>query len=83
VRPLPVYLAGGLRPENVEEAVQHVRPAGVDVNSGVEDESGRKDGQKMRDFVARARAGPQRVRTTTEGSVGDSTPRRGLPGTQG
>ena len=57
VTPLPVYLAGGLRPENVGEAVARVRPAGVDVNSGVEDASGRKDAQKMREFVARARAG--------------------------
>jgi phosphoribosylanthranilate isomerase len=57
VAPLPVYLAGGLRPGNVAEAVARVRPAGVDVNSGVEDESGRKDPAKMREFVARARAG--------------------------
>jgi len=65
VTPLPVYLAGGLRPENVGEAVARVRPAGVDVNSGVEDASGRKDAQKMREFVARARAGLQRLRSAT------------------
>jgi phosphoribosylanthranilate isomerase len=57
VAPLPVYLAGGLRPENVAEAVARVRPAGVDVNSGVEDANGRKDAERMRDFVACARAG--------------------------
>jgi phosphoribosylanthranilate isomerase len=56
VAPLPVYLAGGLRPENVAEAIARVRPAGVDVNSGVEDASGHKDPARMRDFVARARA---------------------------
>ena len=57
VAPVPIYLAGGLRPENVAEAVARVRPAGVDVNSGVEDASGRKDTAKMRAFVDRARAG--------------------------
>jgi phosphoribosylanthranilate isomerase len=57
VAPLPVYLAGGLRPENVVEAIGRVRPAGVDVNSGVEDASGWKDVAKMRAFVACARAG--------------------------
>ena len=56
VAPLPVYLAGGLRPENVAEVVARVRPAGVDVNSGVEDTNGRKDTAKMRAFVARAGA---------------------------
>ena len=34
-----------------------MRPAGVDVNSGVEDANGRKDLERMRAFVGRARAG--------------------------
>jgi phosphoribosylanthranilate isomerase len=62
VAPLPVYLAGGLRPENVAEAVARVRPAGVDVNSGVEGANGRKEEQRMRAFVAHASAGLQQGR---------------------
>ena len=83
VAPLPVYLAGGLRPENVGEAIARVRPAGVDVNSGVEDASGRKDGQRMCEFVARARAGLQRVHSATEGPVHGSAPPRDLRGPRG
>ena len=63
VAPVPVHLAGGLTPENVAKAIARVRPAGVDVNSGVEDAKGRKDTAKMRAFVDHARAGLQQVRT--------------------
>jgi phosphoribosylanthranilate isomerase len=54
--PVPVYLAGGLRAGNVREAIEAVRPAGVDVNSGVEDATGAKDPMAMRDFLRAARA---------------------------
>jgi phosphoribosylanthranilate isomerase len=51
-----LVLAGGLAPENVEEAIARVRPFGVDVSSGVEERPGRKDPARIADFVARARA---------------------------
>ena len=48
--------AGGLRPENVAEAIGILRPWGVDVASGVEAAPGRKDPERVREFVRRARA---------------------------
>jgi len=57
VSPHPVILAGGLNPDNVKRAVAEVRPAGVDVHTGVEDRQGRKDRRKVEQFVREAEAG--------------------------
>lgn len=53
--PLPIFLAGGLTPGNVAEAIRRVRPFGVDVASGVETSPGRKDPARVLRFVREAR----------------------------
>ena len=49
--PVPVFLAGGLRPDNVSAALHAVRPAGVDLCSGIRDGGGRLDPVRLRAFA--------------------------------
>ena len=54
-RPLkPFFLAGGLKPENVAEAIRQFRPFAVDVSSGIETD-GKKDHEKMSAFAGAVR----------------------------
>ncbi|MEM1585987.1 MAG: phosphoribosylanthranilate isomerase [Candidatus Bathyarchaeia archaeon] len=55
IYPRPLILAGGLKPENVCEAILTVKPSAVDVSSGVESKPGVKDEQKIISFIREVR----------------------------
>ncbi len=48
---IPIILSGGLNNQNVIEPVNGLRPYAVDVNSSVEQEPGKKDGKKVKEFI--------------------------------
>ena len=49
--PLPVFFAGGIRPENVKAAIETIRPHGIDLCSGVEASKGIKDPRKLEQLM--------------------------------
>ena len=62
-----VFLAGGLTPQNVSEAIAAVGPYGVDVCSGVELEPGKKSSKRMREFVDAVRSSKLHDETASPG----------------
>ena len=50
-RGVPVFLAGGINPDNVREAIQTVRPYGIDLCSGVESVKGKRDHKKLNQLM--------------------------------
>jgi len=55
IEPKPLILAGGLKPENVKDAIHIVQPYAVDVSTGVESRPGIKDSQKVFEFIKNAK----------------------------
>ena len=60
-----VFLAGGLAPENVADAIAAVRPYGVDACSSLEISPGKKDHALMKEFVAAVRASKLQTESAT------------------
>ncbi len=52
---IPIFLAGGINPENVADAVRSVRPHGIDLCSGVEAQRGERDAEKVQRLLCRFR----------------------------
>jgi phosphoribosylanthranilate isomerase len=53
--PTPVILSGGIRPDNIREAIETVEPFAIDCSSGVEESPGRKDAEKIEQLFGAAR----------------------------
>jgi len=65
----PVILAGGLNQDNVIDAINIVRPAGVDTHTGLENSSGRKDNNKVKAFISKAEEALQKRSITFPNSL--------------
>jgi len=61
---VPLILSGGLNTQNIVQAITKVKPYAVDASSGLEKEIGRKDYQKLRNFVRKIRRQNELLSTT-------------------
>jgi len=59
-----IILSGGLKVENVAEAIRVVRPYGVDVASGLETKPGKKDHARLKEFIDEVRRAEQQLEST-------------------
>ncbi len=57
ISPRPVIIAGGLNPGNVKKAIKEIKPAGVDVHTGIEGKNGRKEEELVRSFILESKEG--------------------------
>jgi phosphoribosylanthranilate isomerase len=71
--PRRLIVSGGLRPENVGAAIEHLQPWGVDVATGVEASPGVKDPGKLRDFISAAQRAARAVAASKGGPWSDET----------
>jgi len=70
----PVLIAGGLRPDTVEDVVRSLKPFGVDVSTGVESSPGIKDPKKIEAFVKAVRLADRRKFEETLSDIETETP---------
>lgn len=68
---VPVWLAGGLTPDNVETGIRQVRPHGVDLCTGVRDAAYRLDRQKVMAFMAAVARGGARIQLREGASLAE------------
>jgi len=63
-----IILSGGLKVENVAEAIRIVRPYGVDVASGIESKPGKKDHARLKEFIDEIRRAERQLEQQLERS---------------
>jgi phosphoribosylanthranilate isomerase len=68
-----IFLAGGITPENVGDAIRIARPYAIDVCSGVESKPGKKDPQRMKAFVQAVREAQKSKSRSKKGKAAKGT----------